>query len=671
MTNTGTESLLLRSRNRITTAAVLLVAAGIFGAYSARASADKPPIAPEDLSLKDNPAEPGASAMILYREEIINNKDFHDFYSEHFYRIKIFTDAGKKYADVELPSPQYFGEVRDIHGRTIHPDGKVIEFDGKILDKLLAKSGDLKIQAKVFSLPDVIPGSIIEYTYKVQLPAAYLAPAHWPVQDAVYTRRAHFVYRPFTGGTTASLLWRAIHLENIKPPHRESDGSWAMDVNDVPGLPEEDYMLPLNEIRGRIEFYYTREQHTADAKQYWDNIAKIWADENEKFIGKRGSIRDLAQQLTASADSPESKLRKLYARAQTVHNFDFDPEKTVQEVEREKAKKDANVDDVLKRGSANKLNINQFFVALAQASGFDASITWVRARNRSFFHPEMQDRLELDEPLAWVHAGDKEYYLDPGNPFCPFGMLPWYETFTTTMRPTKQGAVFAETPLPPASQTTTYRTAQFSLDPDGSLSGTLTVRFTGQRAFIRRMDARNQDETGRKKMISDEIKSWLPGSATFELTTLTGWEKNDDPLEAVGKVTMPNIATLAGRRVLLQISAYTTGTKQMFDSTKRKQDIYFTYPFAAADDFTIQLPANLQTASIPKPNLFNLGPEFHYEISAKQEGTALHIQRKMNVNGVLYPVDSYVDIRNFYSLTKANDEQQVVLQSAAAGAGNN
>ena len=89
----------------------------------------------------------------------------------------------------------------------------------------------------------------------------------------------------------------------------------------------------------------TRANSTSgDANNIGITSRKAWADENEKFIGKRGSIRDLAQQLTAQADSPESKLRKLYARAQAIHNFDYDPEKTIQEAEREKAKKDANVE---------------------------------------------------------------------------------------------------------------------------------------------------------------------------------------------------------------------------------------------------------------------------------------------------------------------------------------
>jgi hypothetical protein len=654
-------------RHRITAIALLLIGAGIFSVFSARAASDRPPIAPEDLSLKDNPAEPGASAMILYHEEIISNKDLHDCYSEQFYRIKIFTEAGKKYADIELPYYKSIEEVRDVHGRTVHPDGTVIKFDGKILDRLLPKPGDLKVQAKTFVLPDVTPGSIIEYSYRVSLPEPYLAPGDWYVQAELFTSRAHFIYQTFARATTASLLWRSMHLDNVKAPDKRVDGSYVLDVENVPGLPEEDSMLPLPEVRGRIEFYYTTERHTADAKQYWDNVAKQWADENEKFIGKHRSIRDLAQQLTASADSPESKLRKLYARAQAIHNFDYDPEKTVREAEREKAKKDANVDDVLKRGSANQFNINYFFAALAQAAGFDAGITRVRGRNRTFFHPELQDRHELNQNLVWVRAANKDYYLDPGNPFCSFGMLPWYDTFTTTMRSTKQGAVFTKTPLPPAAQSTTFRIAQFTLDPDGSLAGTLTVRFTGELAFVRRMDARNQDETGRKKMISDEIKAWLPGSATFELSSLTGWDKNDDPLEAVGKVTMPNIATVAGRSVLLQLSAYTTSSRQQFESTKRTQDIYFAYPSTMADDFTIQLPASLQTAAVPKPNVYNLGNDFHYEIAVKQENNALHIQRKISVNGMLYRVDFYRDIRSFYGLAKSCDEQYVVLQSTGSG----
>ena len=56
----------------------------------------------------------------------------------------------------------------DIHARTIHPDGSIVNFDGKIVEKTTAKANGLQYVAKTFTLPDVRPGSIIEYRYREQ-----------------------------------------------------------------------------------------------------------------------------------------------------------------------------------------------------------------------------------------------------------------------------------------------------------------------------------------------------------------------------------------------------------------------------------------------------------------------------------------------------------------------
>ena len=86
------------------------------------------PINPADLALKDNPASPGSSAMILYREEAVD--DSHHFESEYF-RIKIFTDAGKKSADVEIPYSKGMESVTDVRARTILPSGSIVDFTTK------------------------------------------------------------------------------------------------------------------------------------------------------------------------------------------------------------------------------------------------------------------------------------------------------------------------------------------------------------------------------------------------------------------------------------------------------------------------------------------------------------------------------------------------------------
>src|SRR5258705_8328690 len=61
------------------------------------AAADWPPITPEEQAIKDVAGQPGASAIILQRQEVADDmNNFHSTYK----RIKVLNEAGRKYADV-------------------------------------------------------------------------------------------------------------------------------------------------------------------------------------------------------------------------------------------------------------------------------------------------------------------------------------------------------------------------------------------------------------------------------------------------------------------------------------------------------------------------------------------------------------------------------------------
>ncbi len=535
--------------------------------------------------------------MFLYREEVVNSPES---YENYYFRLKIFNDAGKKYADVEIPFFKGADQIKDVRARTIHPDGRIIESDGKILEKLIVKAGDIREMAKTFTLPDVTAGSVIEYRYKIQRDPDLLYSVFWHVQEELYTKRAHFVFQPYTGENAPTIIWRSFRAGNITP-QKQKDGSWSLDMNDIPGLPDEEFMLPEGELRGHGEFFYTKEEHPKDSKIYWDTAAKVWAGNEEKFVGKRGSIRDVTAQTIKTEDPAELKLQKLYARAQQIHNSDDDPDKTTQEARRQKTKANNSAEDVLKHGIGDSGDIDLFFVAMAQAAGFEASLVYVTPRNESRFHPELQDKNELSDFLVWVLADNKVYFLDPGISLCPFGTLPWFETEITGIRATKQGAQYVQVPVMASSSSVIERHVEFALEPDGTLVGTFIVRFTGQPAFVRRHDARHQDETGRNKLISDEVKGWLPSTAKFDLTTITGWDKTNLPLEVQGKLRLPGLAESVGRRILLPLGLYEASHRQLFDSAKREQDVYFHYPYEEVDDITVTLPSDWRAETLPPP----------------------------------------------------------------------
>src|SRR5882724_11369552 len=113
-------------------------------------AADWPPISKDELAMADDPANHGAAAILLYRE--VHSDDTKSIQSE-YRRIKILTDAGKKYADIEIPYVEKAFQIQDIQARTIRPDGSAVAFQGQIFDRTVAKARKINIQVKAFTLP--------------------------------------------------------------------------------------------------------------------------------------------------------------------------------------------------------------------------------------------------------------------------------------------------------------------------------------------------------------------------------------------------------------------------------------------------------------------------------------------------------------------------------------
>ena len=157
-------------------------------------AADWPAISPEDLSTTSIKEQPGAPAVILLREETDDDmNNTHQVYE----RIKILTDAGREYANVEIPYRRRGFSIGGISGRTVHGDGSVIPFEGKPFDKAVVKGGGIRIDVKSFTLPDVQVGSIIDYRYSLRYDDHLLLPPEWEVQDELFQRKAYFKFIPF------------------------------------------------------------------------------------------------------------------------------------------------------------------------------------------------------------------------------------------------------------------------------------------------------------------------------------------------------------------------------------------------------------------------------------------------------------------------------------------
>src|ERR1700722_14669170 len=77
-------------------------------------------------------------------------------------------EGTKEEGDVAISFTKEDSDIKGIRARTIEPDGRIVNFDGKVFEKTIARNGGNSFLAKVFSLPEVQPGCIVEYRYRKQ-----------------------------------------------------------------------------------------------------------------------------------------------------------------------------------------------------------------------------------------------------------------------------------------------------------------------------------------------------------------------------------------------------------------------------------------------------------------------------------------------------------------------
>ncbi|HEY6765338.1 MAG TPA: DUF3857 domain-containing protein [Candidatus Sulfotelmatobacter sp.] len=621
--------------------------------------------------MASEPQAPGAPAIILYRQ-VDRDDNSHTSHEDNYYRIKILTDEGRKNADIEIPFMKGSGNVVGIHARTIRPDGSIHNFDGQVFEKTIVKSKGARFLAKTFTFPDVQAGSILEYYFTYDLKEYSLFDSHWILTDNLFTKTARFSLKPYasTFENPFNLRWSWHELPaGAEQPKQGPDHIVRMEAHNIPAFQNEDFMPPENEVKSRVDFIYSLDPPERDLSKFWQQVGKKRNAALENFVGKRKPMEDAVGQIVGPNDTPEEKLRKIYARVQKLRNTTYEIAKTEQEEKRNKEKTATNVEDVWKRGYGDGTQLTWLYLALVRAAGFEAYGCWVSDRHRYFFSPNSGESGKLDANVVLVKLNGKDLYFDPGAIFTPFGLLTWAETGTPGLRLDGNGGSWIRTALPESSASEIQRKAELRLTDQGDLEGKLTVTYTGLEAMYRRVEQRNTDNVERKKFIEEQIKEQVPAAVELELTNKPDWNGTETPLVAELDMKVPGWASSAGKRALLPVGFFTVHEKRVFEHADRVHPIYFSYPYRKIDDVTIELPDGWQVSSVPKARTLE-GHVVSYNLDVQNGRNTVHVVRKLNIDVLILEPKYYGALRNFFQAVRTADEEQVLLQPGTANASN-
>ncbi len=626
----------------------------------ARAAEDWLPVTPEELKMTSEPRALGAPAIYLYRQYDYDAPNSHEY---NYVRIKVFTEEGRRYANIEIPFRKGVGKIKNIQARTIRQDGTVLYFDGEIHESTIVKTKDTKWLAKTFALPDVQVGSIIEYRFN-RTDVFYNTP--WLLSADLFTKRARF---SFHRGDLGIIEWSwPSGLPAGTSPPTEDHHTIRLECENVPAFEAEEYMPPQDEMKYRVVFTEVW-RGQKDPEEFWKKEGQAQYQRVEDFIGNHKAMEKVVAQILSPSDRPEVKLQKLYSRTLQIHNSSFEREKTEQEMSREKRPRISTIEDVWQYGRGNRWAVNWLFLALVRAAGFEASPVLISTRDEHFFDRRVMDARLLNASVVAVTLNRQELYVDPGTPLAPFGILPWYETGVPGLRLDKDGGTWITTPAPPASESRIERTATLKLNEEGSLEGKASITFVGMEALWRRLYEYNESDQSREQFLKSALKEYIPSTIQAELTNKPEWDNATTTLVAEFAVKIPSWVSSTGRRILFPVGLFAGTEQHIFEHAVRVYPIYFNFPYQNLDDTTVTLPVGMQVSSVPDARTIDV-KACVYALTAKNDRDSLRLTRQLTVNLGVGEAKYYPALRSFYQNVRAADEQPVVLTPPASPAQN-
>jgi len=186
-----------------------------------------------------------------------------------------------------------------------------------------------------------------------------------------------------------------IHAGPVARLVEDDSRAFTLDLSDVPPEPKEDWMPPMNNLRWRVEFFFTG-SGVGTGIVWWKNACKEWAEWVKDFTKPTGKIKDVTASIVAPDDSEEMKAQKIYAAVMKLENTAFTREKSKAERKKEKLKDINRAEDVWKQQAGSDDEIALLYVALARAAGLQVQPMKVVDRNRAMFDDSPQPMMIVD-----------------------------------------------------------------------------------------------------------------------------------------------------------------------------------------------------------------------------------------------------------------------------------
>ena len=630
----------------------------------------------EEMEMTVYTPDPNAEAVVLCRltnvEYTVQTNGYLVDYHEKF-RIKVLKPEGTKFANVTIPYYKIKPGKSNINGSKFSLMSSAIQLgssssdsyfegaggslmenavgnytnesvedlkataynleNGKTVKSTLKKNtivkeeiDDEQYQVK-FTVPDVKPGTVIEYEYCIhselfwqlhdwyaqcEIPVAY---AHLEMEIPnylIFNIEEHGIQR-LTCNVTQGTMRYKLESDALAAPVTVSTNHFVCTGQDLKAMPKDSYVWNVQDhcagITAELKRYSLRGTMPLDYAQTWEQIDTMLLGDAD--LGKRLNDHSPLQDEIRKAKIPEISDEK--ERAAAVFNLVMDRVKWDGKYQMWPV----NSSETLSKRSGSNADINLLLIQSLHDAGLNAAPVVLRTRDEGQLPHNFPSIRKLSSYVVGVTlSNNSRIYLDASSKNGYLNVLsePLLVEKARLVLNNKKSQ-WVDLQKLQRSQATTVINA--TLTPDGKLSGKQTTRYEGLAAVQYREKAGISEFA---KEATEEVEFSLQGDVSDGKITICPFKNpplESNPFQAVNRLMPVEFPCISTERIVINI----------------------TLP----DGYTMESKPQSTIVSTPDKGL-----DGRY-ITSESEGKA-HVQYLFNINKISHSEKNYNDLREIFDM---------------------
>lgn len=583
------------------------------------------------------------------------------------FAVRLIVREGKPFAIARALYLVSSGNVREIEGWLIRPNGSVRNYDKKSVIDVIADPDDVynEYRIKVIDASDEADaGYVFGYTVTSEERPLFYHDT-WAFQSYLPTIMSRYTLTLPSGWKATSKTFNAAETS---PQTNGTSYTWQM--NNLAPIPPEPLSPSIRNLAPRVSINYApddRAQAVNKAFADWTEVSQWATGLYDPQVVIDDAVAAKARDLTANAKTEYEKIRAIATYVQNLQYISIDIG-----VGHGNGYRPRSSSLVLSRGYGDckdKANLMRAMLRVLKIDAYPIAIysgdpTFVRAEWASpdqFNHCIIAVRIssETNAPTVINHEKlGRLLIFDATDPYTPVGDLPDHLQGSLAMIIAGENGGLARMPVTPPETDLLERKIEVSLNEQGEIKGKIKEVALGQTSTMFRSEFRSLSSSDYRKA----IEGWLTRGATG--AQLVDMKTADRHADSGFDLDVDFVASRYGQLMqnrLLVFKPVIVGRRNgLFLTEEKRSHPVMLFSQAMKETVIFNLPAGFVVDEMP--DAVNLETPFgKYTTNYEVKENKLYFTRNLTTTRTMIPVENYKQVKDFYAKVRDAEQSPVVL----------